>query len=47
MTKRYDIDDDERELFRSKLRDARPLRHNKVMLRPPSTDRGAAPDTAR
>ncbi|KAA3627280.1 MAG: DNA mismatch repair protein MutS [Proteobacteria bacterium] len=35
MTKRYDIDDDERELFRSKLRDARPLRHNKVMLRPP------------
>lgn len=35
MTKRFDIDDEERELFRSKLRDARPLRHNKVMLRPP------------
>lgn len=35
MTKRHDIDDDERDLFRRRLGDARPLRHNKVALRPP------------
>lgn len=35
MKKRFDIDEEERELFRSRLRDAQPLRHNKVVLRPP------------
>lgn len=35
MTRHYDIDDDERELFRSQVRDARRLRHDKVMLHPP------------
>lgn len=35
MTKRFDIDDDERKLFRNRLHDTQPLRHNKVLLRPP------------
>ncbi len=35
MSKRDDIDEEERELFRDRLRDIRPLRHDKVALRPP------------
>lgn len=36
MTRRFDIDEEERELFRRHLRDTRPLRHDKVALRPPA-----------